>query len=70
MFRTKKPAPAVLMSMTDDELAAYNKSKTKEFMITTTIIISGIITSVVLSTAIEKAVDKKLEAHYTARIEN
>lgn len=67
MFRNMKPAPAVLMSMSDADLAAYNKSKTKEFLITTTVIISGIVASVALSTVIEKAVDKKLEAHYTAK---
>lgn len=65
MFRVKKPAPAAIFSMTDEEVAAYNKSKTKEAMIHTTIIVAGIALSVVITDVIVKLTDKKLEAHYT-----
>jgi len=68
MFRSKKPAPAVLMSMSDENIRKYNKEKTKEALITITIMVTGVVASVALADAITKIADKKLQAHYTAQI--
>lgn len=64
MFRTKKLAPAAIFSMTDQDVVRYNKSKTKEALITAGVMVAGIAASIVLADAITKVADKKLREHY------
>lgn len=67
MARLKKLAPAELLSMTETDLAAYNKAMTKRMVINYLISMAGVVAAVAVIEQAGKAVDKKLKEHYTSR---